>query len=239
MGLAVSSVKLGLCSFATAKRKHKKSEPEHVLPKGTAVHLGPHGSSYILHDNFETAIRTAERILQEAGPISWPATPEEVPEFMGKVVAFAEVAYTVYDDEGGKGFEAGPSGHLSYCAKHFARGVLYTLEEMFSGLLDALTMDDIAVWTPDEDSYLAAVSGMSVSGVREMFGVSPILLRMWLCMVDSVDEAGKQRLLHSTDEQLLSIWHKHDVDKHSLKNSADPVVALGPHDLAELLQCES
>ncbi len=61
------------------------------------------------------------------------------------------------------------------------------------------------------------------------------MLGMWVDMVGEVDKDGQKILLHSTDEQLLLIWHTCDTQKHGHHDPADPVCALGPRDLVELL----
>ena len=76
---------------------------------------------------------------------------------------------------------------------------------------------------------------MHFAQARETFGVSPILLSMWVDMVGEVDKGGQKILLQSTDQQLLSIWHQYDVQSHEKPDPGDPVFAPGPRDLVELL----
>jgi len=235
-GLAVHSVALGLCSQANSKRKRSKSAPDTSAPTGTVVQLGPTATTYILHDNddLETSLQILERILQEARhrELSWPNTSEEVSGFMVNVMAFGEAAHSA--QAGGLGPPGSVSEHLAYHTKCFARGILLAVEDLCSGILDTLTMDDIATWIPGHTSWMAA-SGMHFAQARATFGISPILLSMWVDMVGEVDKDGQDLLLHSTDEQLLSIWHTYDAQKHGHHDRTDPLFALGPRDLVELL----
>ena len=98
----------------------------------------------------------------------------------------------------------------AYNAKNFVRAVLIALEAKTPGLCEGIPSKRLADWCPDQSGHCADVTG----DVRKLFGVSPLMLSCWCCMLGSFASAG-QRLaaLDANDDALWAPLLQHETEE--------------------------
>ena len=190
----------------------------------------------LIHDYLE---------LASATEWSWPTTPDELRKFAGQLcqVAASFRAMT----RNGYGLKGGKTETARYLVKHFTRAML--LQSPHSGYdryasggcvsssdagLGECSFSEVLSWTPDKNEHCELFANMRCSEVERLFGVSPLLLSCWTCLVGQVPAEGRSRLIEADSEDIRAVL---DLDEMAqLQLAPAQRFRMGPRALAEALR---
>ena len=176
---------------------------------------------------------------------SWPPTSNGLAALAGQALDFATYARSVQHK--GYGLRGGRTPECNYLVKHFARVLLLHSPQSgydryvtagcssteASGFSD-LTLGAVLAWTPDECSHCAALASMPCRDVERLFGVHPLLLSMWTCLVGQVPPDGLSNLRRATDAAVLAALECDEAAQLTLPPSRR--FRMGPRALADALR---
>lgn len=176
---------------------------------------------------------------------SWPPTSNGLAALAGQALDFATYARSVQHE--GYGLRGGRTPECNYLVKHFARVLL--LHSPHSGYdryvtagcssteasgFSDLRLGAVLAWTPDECSHCAALASMPCRDVERLFGVHPLLLSMWTCLVGQVPPDGLSNLRRATDAAVLAALECDEAAQLTLPPSRR--FRMGPRALADALR---
>ena len=131
--------------------------------------------------------------------------------------------------------------------KHFARAML--LQSPHSGYdryasggcvsssdagLGECSLGEVLSWTPDKRQHCEPFVDMRCSEVERLFGVCPLLLSCWTCLVGQVPAEGRERLLEADSADIRAVLDLDEIAQQHLPHARR--FRMGPRALAEALR---
>lgn len=220
---------------------------------GRTVTLGPAGKTYFLAEHGSEAMKCCVEILGQVISMaaenswSWPAVSQQLVEFADQASAFAKGARSVtcrgYGLRGGRTSET----KNRYMIKHFVRLLLLAspssgycryssgwCEASDSSGIGELLYERVAEWTPDEREHCKQFDSRRCDEIERLFGVHPLLLSAWSCLLKQVSPDGRQMILDAGDKDIITVLDNDEALQANLLEANQ--FRIGPRALAAALQ---
>jgi hypothetical protein len=220
---------------STKRRKNTKGSKESQVLVERHISLGPVERQYVVVTDDHVAVDIIEHMLAvDLADCCWPCTAEEATSFATNVLNSTRAVRSHSCEQWG--LTGGRDEKHQYTIKHFCRAMMLVVDSYLGpACWDDLDFAKIGQeWTPDECGHAEPLMCMQCRQVRQLFGVSPLLVTCFMCLADDVPEDKRAAALKLPHSELWRVVI--DYERALAKQEGevlDPVVAPGPRLLWE------